>query len=208
MKETFQVKSMAHLSAILAEYLDKRSRSVRYGRRNYEILHQCIAGIPLRQIADNYGLTATAIRNIARHELVKLEAKIEYDNYSTLQQRYDKLERDYEILAYKYSTLEKVAKKRLSIRTSDGHKIDEDTMNVLRQRLIDFNLSIRALNCLRSAGIDYMWQLVLFDKSELMKTRNFGKKTLRELEELVDSLGLAWGINYQELLNTQTNGTE
>lgn len=140
--------------------------------------------------------------------MIKLEAKIEYDNYSTLRQRYDKLERDYEILAYKYSTLEKVAKKRLAIRTSDGRKIDEDTMNVLRQRIIDFNISVRALNCLKAAGIEYMWQLVLFDKSELMKTRNFGRKTLRELEELVSSLGLAWGVNYQELLNTQTNGTE
>ena len=57
------------------------------------------------------------------------------------------------------------------------------------------DLSVRALNCLKAAEVETLGELVSFAKSDLMKFRNFGKKSLTELEELVDSKGLNFGMD-------------
>lgn len=65
---------------------------------------------------------------------------------------------------------------------------DEESLHMrqlLKTRLIDMDLSVRALNCLKAAEVDTLGDLVSFNKSDLMKFRNFGKKSLTELEELV-----------------------
>jgi DNA-directed RNA polymerase subunit alpha len=57
------------------------------------------------------------------------------------------------------------------------------------------DLSVRALNCLKAAEVDTLGDLVSFNKSDLMKFRNFGKKSLTELDELVENKGLTFGMN-------------
>ena len=57
------------------------------------------------------------------------------------------------------------------------------------------DLSVRALNCLKAAEVDTLGDLVSFNKNDLMKFRNFGKKSLTELEELVQSKGLEFGMD-------------
>jgi DNA-directed RNA polymerase subunit alpha len=69
------------------------------------------------------------------------------------------------------------------------------TRQLLKQKLIDMDLSVRALNCLKSADIETMGDLVAIHKSDLLKLRNFGRKSLTELEELVKSRGLEFGMN-------------
>jgi len=59
----------------------------------------------------------------------------------------------------------------------------------------DFNLSVRALNCLKAADIETVGQLVSFNKLDLLKLRNFGKKSIIELDDLVASLGLTFGMD-------------
>ena len=66
---------------------------------------------------------------------------------------------------------------------------------VLSSKLIDMDLSVRALNCLKSAELETLGDLVAIHKSELLKFRNFGKKSLAELEELVQSKGLEFGMD-------------
>ena len=75
---------------------------------------------------------------------------------------------------------------------------DEESLHMrqlLKTRLIDMDLSVRALNCLKAAEVDTLGDLVSFNKSDLMKFRNFGKKSLTELEELVIVKGLSLGMD-------------
>mgnify|MGYP001196871645 FL=1 len=75
---------------------------------------------------------------------------------------------------------------------------DEESLHMrqlLKTKLIDMDLSVRALNCLKAAEVDTLGDLVSFNKSDLMKFRNFGKKSLTELEDLVFSKGLNFGMD-------------
>ena len=75
---------------------------------------------------------------------------------------------------------------------------DEESLHMrqlLKTKLIDMDLSVRALNCLKAAEVDTLGDLVSFHKSDLMKFRNFGKKSLTELEELVNVKGLNFGMD-------------
>jgi DNA-directed RNA polymerase subunit alpha len=75
---------------------------------------------------------------------------------------------------------------------------DEESLHMrqlLKTKLIDMDLSVRALNCLKAAEVDTLGDLVSFNKNDLMKFRNFGKKSLTELEELVIVKGLSFGMD-------------
>ncbi len=77
-------------------------------------------------------------------------------------------------------------------------EFDETSLHMrqlLKTKLVDLDLSVRALNCLRAAEIDTLGDLVQFDKNDMLKFRNFGKKSLTELEDLVEAKGLSFGMN-------------
>ena len=75
---------------------------------------------------------------------------------------------------------------------------DEEVMEMrklLLKQLTELELSVRALNCLKAAEVDTVADLVSYTKADLMKFRNFGKKSLTELEDLVSNLGLTFGMD-------------
>jgi len=75
---------------------------------------------------------------------------------------------------------------------------DDNSLHIretLMMKLVDMGLSVRALNCLKSAEVETMADLVSFRKPELLKFKNFGKKSMDELDELVRSKGLSFGMN-------------
>ncbi|MGB0402991.1 MAG: DNA-directed RNA polymerase subunit alpha [Salibacteraceae bacterium] len=77
-------------------------------------------------------------------------------------------------------------------------EFDETSLHMrqlLKTKLVDLDLSVRALNCLKAAEIETLGDLVQFDKNDMLKFRNFGKKSLTELEELVEIKGLSFGMN-------------
>lgn len=81
---------------------------------------------------------------------------------------------------------------------SSEEEFDEASLHMrqlLKSRLVEMDLSVRALNCLKSADVETLGELVQFQKSDLLKFRNFGKKSLTELEELVENKGLTFGMN-------------
>lgn len=82
---------------------------------------------------------------------------------------------------------------------ADGNEeFDEEVLHMrqlLKTKLADMNLSVRALNCLKSAEVETLGELVQFNKNDLLKFRNFGKKSLTELDELLDSLNLSFGMD-------------
>ena len=75
---------------------------------------------------------------------------------------------------------------------------DEESLHMrqlLKTKLVDMDLSVRALNCLKAAEVDTLGDLVSFNKNDLMKFRNFGKKSLTELDELVANKNLTFGMD-------------
>lgn len=90
---------------------------------------------------------------------------------------------------------------KISIKTdlqTPTEEFDETTLHIrqlLKTRLLDLDLSVRALNCLKSAEVETLGDLVAFNKADLLKFRNFGRKSLTELENLVKSKNLEFGMN-------------
>lgn len=83
-------------------------------------------------------------------------------------------------------------------KTTETDNYDEEILHMrqlLKTKLVDMDLSVRALNCLKAAEVETLGDLVTYTKSDLMKFRNFGKKSLTELDELVESKGLQFGMD-------------
>jgi len=79
-----------------------------------------------------------------------------------------------------------------------SEEFDEGTLHIrqlLKTKLVDMDLSVRALNCLKAADVETLGELVSYNKNDLLKFRNFGKKSLTELEQLVSSKNLEFGMN-------------
>ena len=90
---------------------------------------------------------------------------------------------------------------RISLEDEVKHgseEFDENTLHIrqlLKTKLVDMDLSVRALNCLKAAEVETLGELVSFNRADLLKFRNFGKKSLNELEQLVASKNLDFGMN-------------
>jgi DNA-directed RNA polymerase subunit alpha len=90
---------------------------------------------------------------------------------------------------------------KISLESNDNEvneEFDEEVLHMrqlLKTKLTDMDLSVRALNCLKSADVETLGELVVFNKTDLLKFRNFGKKSLTELEELLQSLNLSFGMD-------------
>ncbi len=87
----------------------------------------------------------------------------------------------------------------LETQEADSNEVfDEEVLHMrqlLKSKLVDMDLSVRALNCLKSAEVETLAELVVYNKTDLLKFRNFGKKSLTELEQLLTSLNLSFGMD-------------
>lgn len=90
---------------------------------------------------------------------------------------------------------------KITLETKDvdgNEEFDEEVLHMrqlLKTKLVDMDLSVRALNCLKSADVETLGELVTFHKNDLLKFRNFGKKSLTELDELLEKLSLSFGMD-------------
>ena len=87
---------------------------------------------------------------------------------------------------------------KINLEEEIVEEFDEDTLHMrqlLKTELTEFGLSVRALNCLKTAEVYTLGELVAFKKSDMLKFRNFGKKSLSELEELILEKGLTFGFD-------------
>lgn len=79
-----------------------------------------------------------------------------------------------------------------------NEEFDEEVLHMrqlLKTKLVDMDLSVRALNCLKAADVDTLGNLVSYNRNDLLKLRNFGKKSLTELDDLLDNMGLNFGVD-------------
>ena len=88
---------------------------------------------------------------------------------------------------------------KITLENSDldsNEEFDEEVLHMrqlLKTKLVDMDLSVRALNCLKAADVETLGDLVQYNKTDLLKFRNFGKKSLTELDDLLESLNLSFG---------------
>jgi len=78
---------------------------------------------------------------------------------------------------------------------SDDKMANEEFDEEVLTKLVDLDLSVRALNCLKAAEVETLGDLVRFNKNDLLKFRNFGKKSLTELDELLENMSLSFGMD-------------
>jgi len=79
-----------------------------------------------------------------------------------------------------------------------NEEFDEEVLHVrqlLKTKLVDMDLSVRALNCLKAADVETLGELVTYNRNDLLKFRNFGKKSLTELDDLLNSMNLTFGMD-------------
>ena len=110
----------------------------------------------------------------------------------------DALKEAAKILIYHFMLFsdEKIAMESVDIESNE--EFDEEVLHMrqlLKTKLADMDLSVRALNCLKAADVETLGELVHYNKNDLLKFRNFGKKSLTELDELLDGLHLSFGMD-------------
>jgi DNA-directed RNA polymerase subunit alpha len=147
----------------------------------------------------------TPIKNVKYTiENFRVDQKTDYDKLiieittdGTIQPK-DALKEAARILIYHFMLFsdEKIT---LEATETDGNEeFDEEVLHMrqlLKTKLVDMDLSVRALNCLKSAEVETLGELVVFNKTDLLKFRNFGKKSLTELDEFLASLNLSFGMD-------------
>ncbi len=149
--------------------------------------------------------TYTPIKNVKiAVENFRVDQKTDYDkltleittNGSILPK--DALKEAAKILIHHFALF---SDEKITLETQEAEAnevFDEEVLHMrqlLKSKLVDMDLSVRALNCLKSAEVETLAELVVFNKTDLLKFRNFGKKSLTELEELLTSLNLSFGMD-------------
>ena len=148
----------------------------------------------------------TPIRNV-KYEIdnYRIEQKTDYEKLiievttdGSIQPK-DALKEAAKILIQHFALFSDEAKMMVETTgTENIEEFDEEVLHMrqlLKRKLSDLNLSVRALNCLKAAEVETLGQLVMHNKNDLLKFRNFGKKSLTELEELLDNLSLSFGMD-------------
>ena len=147
----------------------------------------------------------TPIRNVKYVvEPFRVEQKTDYDKLvlevttdGSIQPK-DALKEAAKILIYHFMLFSDEKITMEDATQEDNEEFDEEVLHmrqVLKQKLSDMNLSVRALNCLKAADVETLGDLVQFNKNDLLKFRNFGKKSLSELDDLLESLNLSFGTD-------------
>lgn len=147
----------------------------------------------------------TPIRNVKYYvENFRVEQKTDYEKLileittdGSIHPK-DALKESAKILIYHFMLF---SDEKITMDTEEkggSEEFDEEVLHMrqlLKSKLVDLDLSVRALNCLKAADVETLGELVVFNKNDLLKFRNFGKKSLTELDELLENLNLSFGMD-------------
>ena len=147
----------------------------------------------------------TPIRNVSyKRENYRVEQKTDYEKLifdietdGSINPK-DALEEAAKILIYHFMLFSDERITMMDEKKSASDDLDENSLHIrqlLKTKLVEMDLSVRALNCLKAAEVETIGDLVALNRHDLLKFRNFGKKSLTELEELVRTKGLEFGMN-------------
>lgn len=175
-------------------------------QREASILSSLLHGESMDDIAQRFGLIRESIRQIA------LKAIRKANTLSSIKERFmslDELQTTVQSQKIVINDLRSKLKiqeeqdalaKQLSDEAVRNKFIENDALcTLLSRRLIDCDITVRSLNCVKSIDIETIGDLVKHSKLDLLKCRNFGKKSLTELSDFVDSLGLSFGMDVDKI---------
>lgn len=163
-----------------------------------------------KPIEQQFGLVAvdsifTPIKNVKFHvENYRVEQKTDYEKLvieivtdGSIHPK-EALKEAAKILIYHFMLF---SDEKITLESDEKYaneEFDEEVLHMrqlLKTKLVDLDLSVRALNCLKVAEVDTLGDLVKFNKNDLLKFRNFGKKSLTELDELLEVMNLSFGMD-------------
>ena len=165
--------------------------------REKDILRKVLEGTSIESLSDEYGITRTRVVQVMSHAVRKLAT---VKSYSDLRREYKHLKDDnanFPIVVQAFQNRIKELERVNNITSAPvseydyllGDKAGHFTA-MMNTKVIDLKISVRSLNCLKGADIETLGDLVKSNKTDLLKFRNFGKKSLMELDDLLDGLHL------------------
>lgn len=158
--------------------------TAQYGLREKKIMQAFFNGDRISDIADNFELSRERVRQIVIKAIRKF-------NYA--------IEEFVDLKMENNSLKEEIKNVKMQFIMQEGKKeeeLSEDVPpSVFSIRLVNCNLPVRVLNVTKAADIDTIGDLVQYSKFEMVKFRNFGKKSLMQLDEFIHEMGLEWGMD-------------
>lgn len=178
--------------------------------REFEILKSLINGRKIEDIAKDHHLTTSRIMQIINRTIHKVSTMMNWPEWHEDYKRVMEENRYLSVLIENQQIRIKELEEMLNVKRGiEGEESGipgyskMELIKVLGRRLDEENLSIRCLNCLRSADIVTVSDLVRVQRTDLMKYRNFGTKSLGELDDYLDSLNLSFGMDIDLLVNAE-----
>ena len=165
----------------------------------YDVMQEFLDGVDIHKLASDYGVTHEAIRIL----LLSASRKLAHvEGYGKLREENKQLKEENEILTRTNDLLNRENEKLRSNIPQDklieAYEDNEERIRIAKllcNRLVDYDLSVRTLNVLRSARIYSVADLVQLNKTDLLRIRNCGRKSFTELNDLVCALNLEWGMD-------------
>ena len=175
--------------------------------REKTILTMLLEGKDVEFVAEEYGLTRSRIMQIVSKAVRKLAT---VKTFSELRREYKQLVFDNANFQNVIEALQNRIKKLERINNIDTAPVSEydyllgdkggTFTAMMNTPVYDLDISVRSLNCLKGADVDTLYDLVKCNKTDLMKFRNFGKKSLTELEDLLENLHLHFGMDVDAII--------
>lgn len=179
--------------------------------RERNILTMLLEGKDVVDVAEDYGLTRSRIMQITSHAVRKLAT---VKSYSDLRKEYKQLffeNKNFPIVVQSFKNRIKELERLNDIEDAPVSEYDYllgdkgGTFTALMNtKVIDLNLTVRSLNCLKAADIETLGDLIKYNKNDLLKFRNFGKKSMTELDDLLDSMNLHFGMDVDAIIAADT----
>lgn len=179
--------------------------------RERTILTMLLEGKDVVDVAEDYGLTRSRIMQIASHAVRKLAT---VKTFSELRKECKKLvfeNKNFPIVVQSFQNRIKELERLKDIEAVPVSEYDYllgdkgGTFTALiNTKIIDFDITVRSLNCLKAADIETLGDLIRYNKTDLLKFRNFGKKSMTELDDLLDSMNLHFGMDVDAIIAADT----
>ncbi len=179
--------------------------------REKSILAMLLEGKNVLDVAEDYGLTRSRIMQIASHAVRKLAT---VKTFSELRKEYKQLAFENANFPVVIQSLKKRIKELERLNNMETVPVSEydyllgdkgGTFTALMNtKVIDLNITVRSLHCLKAADIETLGDLVKYNKTALLKFRNFGKKSMSEIDDLLNSMNLHFGMDIDAIIAADT----
>ena len=179
--------------------------------RERNILTMLLEGKDVVDVAEDYGLTRSRIMQIASHAVHKLAT---VKTFSELRKECKQLvfeNKNFPIVVQSFQNRIKELERLNDIEAVPVSEYDYllgdkgGTFTALMDtKVIDLYITVRSLNCLKAADIETLGDLIKYNKTDLLKFRNFGKKSMTELDDLLDSMNLHFGMDVDAIIAADT----